>query len=428
MEQDTDVNLRWNDHQTTLLSVFSSLLGNGNLVDCTVSAEGQYFKAHRVILSACSPYFELIFSQHYEKHPIVILPDVKFQILKALMKFMYSGEVNVPQNKLCTFLEIAETLQIKGLSFAGDSGLKNELTFRRTNESDSHRGQQDFRKNLCEPRHGSQVEQKEGGCSQHTLEEACSKDTDSHLLAAQKCDSDSSNYVSHEKPGGEIAMSQDIFVTKHFNVFQCSSLPKTPTKSDTSVSGIVLNLVHNTLGSRQLPGCSKENIGEQGLLSDNVLSNCSFDKELRTSKPRDMFGESAVACLLPRIKQEDPDDFSADSIEEIILDDEGDDDNCDSGDDNRTVGGLARVTPEESFSGQGFCSLEQYRDTYVVEQSSILPKRFRCDACGRSYRYQKGLSRHLKYECGKEPQFKCPQCPGRYTHKHHLKLHMLRNH
>lgn len=48
--------LRWNNHQRTLISVFDSLLESRTLVDCTLAAEGQYLEAHKVVLSACSPY------------------------------------------------------------------------------------------------------------------------------------------------------------------------------------------------------------------------------------------------------------------------------------------------------------------------------------------------------------------------------------
>ncbi|XP_060839242.1 sex determination protein fruitless-like isoform X8 [Rhopalosiphum padi] len=111
--------LRWNNHQSTLISVFDTLLESGTLVDCTLAAEGQYLKAHKVVLSACSPYLELLLSQHYEKHPIVILKDVKFQELKSMMDYMYRGEVNISQDQLSTFLKAAESLQIKGLTDGG---------------------------------------------------------------------------------------------------------------------------------------------------------------------------------------------------------------------------------------------------------------------------------------------------------------------
>jgi len=89
------------------------------MVDCTLAAEGQCLQAHKVVLSACSPYLETLLSQHYDKHPILLLKDVKFYELQAMMDYMYRGEVNVAQDKLGMFLKAAESLQIKGLSDSG---------------------------------------------------------------------------------------------------------------------------------------------------------------------------------------------------------------------------------------------------------------------------------------------------------------------
>lgn len=60
--------------------------------------------------------FQTILSKHYDKHPILILKDVKFQELKAMMDYMYRGEVNISQDQLGALLKAAESLQIKGLS------------------------------------------------------------------------------------------------------------------------------------------------------------------------------------------------------------------------------------------------------------------------------------------------------------------------
>lgn len=62
---------------------------------------------------------QALLSQHYEKHPIVILKDVKFQELKSMMDYMYKGEVNISQDQLGQFLKAAESLQIKGLTDGG---------------------------------------------------------------------------------------------------------------------------------------------------------------------------------------------------------------------------------------------------------------------------------------------------------------------
>ncbi|XP_017783507.1 PREDICTED: longitudinals lacking protein, isoforms A/B/D/L-like isoform X6 [Nicrophorus vespilloides] len=116
MDDDQQFCLRWNNHQSTLVAVFDTLLENGVLVDCTLAAEGKYLNAHKVVLSACSPYFEALLSQNYDKHPIFILKDVKYQELKAMMDYMYRGEVNISQDQLGALLKAAESLQIKGLS------------------------------------------------------------------------------------------------------------------------------------------------------------------------------------------------------------------------------------------------------------------------------------------------------------------------
>lgn len=129
MDDDQQFCLRWNNHQSTLVSVFDNLLENGTLVDCTLFAEGKSLKAHKVVLSACSPYFESLLTQEYDKHPIFILKDVKFQELKAMMDYMYRGEVNISQDQLSALLRAAESLQIKGLS---DSRGKGEGETRKT--------------------------------------------------------------------------------------------------------------------------------------------------------------------------------------------------------------------------------------------------------------------------------------------------------
>lgn len=51
--------LRWNNHQPNFISVCSSLLHNGALVDVTLAAEGKQLQAHKIVLSACSSYFQV---------------------------------------------------------------------------------------------------------------------------------------------------------------------------------------------------------------------------------------------------------------------------------------------------------------------------------------------------------------------------------
>ena len=72
-------------------------------------------KLFQAILSACSPWFEEVLSQSQHPHPVIILKDVRLQDLKNIIRFIYTGEVFVPQSELQDFLKTAELLEIKGL-------------------------------------------------------------------------------------------------------------------------------------------------------------------------------------------------------------------------------------------------------------------------------------------------------------------------
>ncbi|KAJ8979290.1 hypothetical protein NQ317_004435 [Molorchus minor] len=52
------------------------------------------------------------------KHPIIILKDVAYSHLQAILEFMYAGEVNVSQEQLPAFLKTVDKLKVKGLAEA----------------------------------------------------------------------------------------------------------------------------------------------------------------------------------------------------------------------------------------------------------------------------------------------------------------------
>ena len=49
--------LKWNNYQSNVTTTFKELLAVEDFVDITLSAEGGALRAHKVVLSACSPYF-----------------------------------------------------------------------------------------------------------------------------------------------------------------------------------------------------------------------------------------------------------------------------------------------------------------------------------------------------------------------------------
>jgi len=108
--------LKWNNHTTNLISVLGGFQQKEILVDVTISCEGQNIKAHKMVLSACSPYFQNMFLDNPCQHPIVIMNGMKFEDVTAILNFMYKGEVNVSHDGLSSFLQAAELLKVKGLA------------------------------------------------------------------------------------------------------------------------------------------------------------------------------------------------------------------------------------------------------------------------------------------------------------------------
>lgn len=108
--------LRWNNHRSNLLNVFEELLHNASFTDVTLAVEcGRRIQCHKIVLAACSTYFQDLFHDVQNQHPIVILKDVKYSEIKAILEYMYRGEVNVAQDQLPGLLKVAQVLKVKGL-------------------------------------------------------------------------------------------------------------------------------------------------------------------------------------------------------------------------------------------------------------------------------------------------------------------------
>lgn len=76
---------------------------------------GQIFKAHKIILAACSKNFAELFDTAPASSNgsiCVILEATSADNMQALLEFMYKGEVHVSQKALESFLKAAESLQV----------------------------------------------------------------------------------------------------------------------------------------------------------------------------------------------------------------------------------------------------------------------------------------------------------------------------
>ena len=108
--------LRWNDFESNISGAFRELREDKDFFDVTLACDDEQLQAHKVILSACSPFFRTILRRNKHEHPLLYLKGVKYADLVSVLNFMYHGEVNVAQEELNSFLAVAEDLRVKGLT------------------------------------------------------------------------------------------------------------------------------------------------------------------------------------------------------------------------------------------------------------------------------------------------------------------------
>ncbi|XP_073977430.1 uncharacterized protein [Rhodnius prolixus] len=104
--------VQWDEHPSHLATRLGYLLEHQSLVDVTLMCNTHTLKVHRAVLAACSPYFE----RQLGSHPLIVLKDMKFSVLKSLVEFMYCGETSVSEENLTPLLEAAKFFEVKGLS------------------------------------------------------------------------------------------------------------------------------------------------------------------------------------------------------------------------------------------------------------------------------------------------------------------------
>ena len=111
--------LKWKDFQTNVVKKFSNLRFKEDYYDVTlVSADQEKFQAHRLVLSACSPYFDNILKSDKGtfNQLMLCLDNVTSTDVNNILDYIYNGEVQILENELNQFLAIADRFQLEGLT------------------------------------------------------------------------------------------------------------------------------------------------------------------------------------------------------------------------------------------------------------------------------------------------------------------------
>merc|ERR1719427_634632 len=104
----------FSDH---LAGAFKNFVEEGHFSDVTlVSDDQKQFKAHKVVLSACSPVLKTLLINNPHSHPLLYLRGIKQTELQAILKFMYFGETQIFENRINDFVSVAKDLEVKEIS------------------------------------------------------------------------------------------------------------------------------------------------------------------------------------------------------------------------------------------------------------------------------------------------------------------------
>ena len=108
--------LKWNDFQVNVSSSFKVLRQEKDFFDVTlVGDDERHISAHKIILSSSSDFFKNIFRKMSHSNPLIYLTGMNSSELEHVLDYIYEGEVQLFQDNLDTFLNVAQKLKIKGL-------------------------------------------------------------------------------------------------------------------------------------------------------------------------------------------------------------------------------------------------------------------------------------------------------------------------
>ena len=109
--------LQWKDFTEIVKTAFGNLKEDTDFTDVTLFCEdGNQISAHKVVLAASSPTLQKVLKRSRHPEPMIYMRGLKSEDLSAMIDFLNSGETNVLQDNLVSFIALADELQLKGLT------------------------------------------------------------------------------------------------------------------------------------------------------------------------------------------------------------------------------------------------------------------------------------------------------------------------
>ncbi|XP_066944206.1 uncharacterized protein [Macrobrachium rosenbergii] len=247
---------RWNDHMQHISKVLTLQRFEEQFCDVTlVSDDGFVMKAHQAILASTSAYFQRVFSDITpEQHPMVVLRGANFREMSCLLDYMYQGSTQVHQSLMEAVLEVADMLEVKGLSqIRSNNSIKkfmappssNSTSGSTTTPSHSHPGDNNS------VGHSRSSDEQSGP---HTPEEQVYRDSQSRSseletswmrFSGNNMAETRSKESSRSHSEGSATPSEEPPPSSHVRLLPCQEANSQETQEESQVSGMDLSMAKN---------------------------------------------------------------------------------------------------------------------------------------------------------------------------------------
>ena len=111
--------LKFNDFASNVTKSFQSLRKEQDFFDVTLVGDDlKHVTAHKLVLASCSEYFKTVFSnnkKYFQSQAMICLEGLNHGDLNNVLDYIYQGEVQIQQNEIDRFLQIADRLKLEGL-------------------------------------------------------------------------------------------------------------------------------------------------------------------------------------------------------------------------------------------------------------------------------------------------------------------------
>ena len=118
MQHQEKYTLHWQSYSDHLREALNEMMLSSEFADVTlVTDDKQQIRAHRNILSACSPVFKSILQiDSKNANPVIYLRGIQHSEMESIMQFIYLGEARFYEERMSEFLTVSKNLEIKELS------------------------------------------------------------------------------------------------------------------------------------------------------------------------------------------------------------------------------------------------------------------------------------------------------------------------